>query len=352
MVSGAKQQHLNRDSNITVISEGYFKNDFSINFDFKNLDKKLTLLALPEEKENIKDDNFNASIYMFFSYTLYSIVNLLGKFIGFYYPEVENSVTNLIRGLILIGLSHLNFHIKNFDYISEFKKPKRKLLFLFIRCFFGSLCNFLLFESFKHMRISSSFTIFNTSPIFVSLLSVIFLNGKFTKLDMISFIVCFFSVCLITKPSFLIGVSDDGDSPFGIFLSIVSALLSSVAVFTNRVISKDFHFSISIYGIGICFFVQSAFILPFSENGFSTINFTCLLMAVILSCIFFYSMGFFVYSLNIGDPIKVLPITYIAIVLNQFYNTLIFKQYSDYYDYLGSFLIILINVLRTIIQKQ
>ena len=147
--------HQNRDSNITIVSETYLRNDFASNFKNLNLENKLSLLALPDEvdtlnKNHLHDDNFKASLYMFSSYTLYSIVNLLGKFIGFYYPEVENSITNLIRGIILIILSHVNFYLKNFDYKSEFKKPKKKLLFLFIRCFFGALCNFLLFESFMN----------------------------------------------------------------------------------------------------------------------------------------------------------------------------------------------------------
>jgi len=341
-----------KSSNFTVVNDCYFQNDFLINSIEIKSEKSLSLISSRnEEKVHLQDDNFKASIFIFCSYFLYSIVNLLGKYIGYYYPEVENSTTNLIRGLILVLFSHITWYYQKFDYLSELKKPKIKLLLLFIRCFFGSLCNFLLFESFKHMRISSSFTIFNISPIFVSILSVIFLNGKFTYFDFFSFFICFFSVCLITKPSFLIGVDDDGDTPLGIMISVISAILSAIAMFSNRVISKDFHYSISIYGMGIFFFFQSAFILPFTEKGFSSYNFTCFCISLVLSSIFFFSLGLFIHGLNIGDPIKVLPITYIAIVLNQFYNSLIFKQYSDFFDYLGSFLIIMINVLRTVMQK-
>ncbi len=343
MIKNENNIESNRDSYFTAVSNSYFTNDF---------EKKISLLSLPKDnKEHLNDDNFKASIYIFCSYTLYSIVNLLGKFIGFYYPLVENSTTNLIRGLILIILSHINFHIKKIDYISEFNKAKKKLLILFIRCFCGALCNFLLFESFKHMRISSSFTIFNISPIFVSIISVIFLKSNFTFLDLISYIICFFSVCLITKPSFLIRTDDESDTPFGIFLSVISAFLSAIAILSNRIIAKDFDYTISIYGMGICFLLQSAFILPFSEYGLTTLNFTCVFISVILSCIFFYSLGLFVHSLNIGDPIKIMPITYIGIVLNQFYNSLIFQQPSDMYDYIGSFLIIVINILRTLMQR-
>ncbi len=336
----------NRDSYFTAVSNSYFTDDF---------EKKLSLLNITKNKKqnHLKEDNFKASIFMFIGYFLYSIVNLLGKIIGFYFPLVENSTTNLIRGFILMILCHMYFHMKKIDYISQLNKPKKKLFFLFIRCFTGALSNFILFESLKHMRISSTITIVHTSPIFVSILSFIFLKSKFTILDLITFIICFFSICLITKPSILLtGNQDDGDTPYGLFLSVNCSILSAIAIFTNKVISKDFDHLISIYGMGICYILQSAFILPFTEYGFSTLNFTCVLISIILSIIFFYCLVFIVISLNIGNPIKILPITYIGIVINQFYNSLIFHQFSDVYDYIGCFFIIVINILKTVIQKE
>ena len=332
----------------SVIDDIYFeKHETFREFIFKNIDEKNNQLI----SDNI-ENNLKASLYIFISYILYSIVNLLGKVIGFYYPLVENSITNLFRGIFVAIICHIYFVIEKIDLRKEFNKPYKKLLFLLIRCFFGALCNFILFESFKYMRISSSFTIFNTSPIFVSILTVIFLNGKFNSFDILTFIVCFLSVCMITKPSFLFGSSDDADTNFGIFLSILSAIFSAVAVFTNKVISKDFNYIITIYVMALSFILISILVIPFTQYGFSTFTIYILILTLILSIIFYYSLGLFVQGINIGDPIKVLPITYVAIVMNLIYNTFIFKQACDWLDIIGSLLIIMINIIRTIYQKR
>lgn len=373
MKNAMDQEKLDSRSAHTIVKDYYFQDNYSVKCysterndkdDFINnniilsiesSDSSNSFISNRSKKAKrgyLRDDNFKASIFMFLSHSLYSIVNLIGKFIGFYYPEVENAITNLIRGIVLMALSVIYLKKKKVDFIKELDKPVKKLIILVIRCFFGAACNLIIFESFKYMRISSSFTIFNISPLFVSILAVIFLNGKITKLDIISFALCFISVCLIAKPfAFMRDSVDNEDTPFGVFLSLIAAVLSAIAIFSNRVISKDFHYIITIFGMGLCFFLQSAALIPFSKSGFSTINFNSFILAIILSTIFYYSFGFFVQAMNIGDPIKILPITYVSIVLNQFYNSFVFGQHTDYYDIIGMVTIITINILRTVKQR-
>jgi drug/metabolite transporter (DMT)-like permease len=328
------------------------KNSVVGDFYFENTYHTALVDEIKEPSNHIQDNNFKASLYVFCSSFLYSIVNLMGKVIGFYYPLVENSATNLVRGVVMCLICHYYFPKYGIELQKQFNKPLRTLLTLFVRCFFGGLCNFLLFESLKHMRISSSFTIFNTSPISATILSVIFIGGAITVFDALAFCICFMSVCMISKPSFLFGrADDDGDTPYGIFLSIIAAFLSGIAVFANKLLSKDFHFTISVYGMALSFIIISVIILPFTEYGLTTFSFEVFSWAVLLSVIFYYSLGLFVHAMNIGDPVKILPITYIAIVLNLLYNVFIFGQPCDFWDILGSFLIIAVNVLKTCAQR-
>jgi len=340
------------DSSFTIIHEDYFDEEQARN------SKKASFLLRGMSLDNITnkiefdhstEDNYKACILTFLSSFLYSITNFLGKVMSVYYPEVENTSTNLIRGIIIIILSHAYFYQKNIDLNQQINKPKIKIFVLFWRTVTGALCNFLLFESLKYMRISSSFTIFNLAPIFTSILTVIFLGGNLRKIDIIAFIVCFFSVILITKPAFIFDASStEEDHPLGIFFAFIAAGLSGIAVFLNKIIAKDFDVSFNVYGMGFAFAFVSLIINPFTNNGFSTLSFVPFLIAVILSVFFYFSVFIFFSALGIGDPIKILPINYIGIVLNMIYNFFIFGQSCDFLDIIGSCLIILINIYKTL----
>ena len=118
---------------------------------------------------------------MFIATLAFGIVNLIGKIIGFYYPEVNITATNFIRGFMLVLLSHLYFYYKNINLKKEIfeGKSKLKIFYLSMRCLSGLFGNIVLFLAFKNMRISSAFTIFQLYPILVSFLIWIFNLNKF-----------------------------------------------------------------------------------------------------------------------------------------------------------------------------
>ena len=63
------------------------------------------------------------------------------------------------------------------------------------------------------------------------------------------------NISFITKPSILFASNDnEDDTPFGIFISIIAAFVSAIAIFVNKVVSKDFHYIISVYFPRILFF--------------------------------------------------------------------------------------------------
>jgi len=293
------------------------------------------------------DDNYKACLYTFLSTFLYSITSFLGEVLSKYYPDVEASSTNFIRGIVLIFLSLFYSHKNKINLSQQINKLKDKIFVFTLRCLASALCNYLFFESLKYMRMSSSFTILNLSPIFTTILTVIFLNAVLLKIDIIALLVCFFSVILITKPAFIFSSSSSGeDHPLGIFLAFSAAVIAGISNFANKIIAKDFDTCFICLGIGIASSLLSLIISPFTTNGFGTLSFETFIIAIILSLFSFYSVFTWVFSISCGDIVKILPITYVGIVLNLIYSTFIFRQSCDFLDILGSCLIIFINIYK------
>jgi drug/metabolite transporter (DMT)-like permease len=319
------------------------------NTSFNSENQKQSLIEIQKTSlENLKENNFKASLAILIYSFLYSITTLIGKLLGMYHPEVENSATNLIRGIVVVMVSQLIFSKNNLSIQEELNKDRSKTKILLIRCLFGAFANFAFFQSLQNMRVSSAFTIFNVSPIITTVLSVIFLGIKITNADIYGFISCFFSVILITKPSFIFhSTVESDDKLIGIIWAISAMAASGFAIFLNKKIGKDFHFISNLYLMGVFFILISTFVLMISENGLRTLTFYSCFLAVLMSFFFFGSIACLAYSLSIGaDIVKILPITYSGVVINSFYNVVIFHQSFDIFDFIGSCIIIIVNILN------
>lgn len=341
------------ESHFSVISESYFPNDF--NTSNKN-NTKSDYLIPQENTIKIKKDNFKANILMFIATMTFTVVNLIGKIIGFYYPEVNITSCNFIRGPMLILLSHIYFYYKEINPKKEIfeGKSKLKIFILLMRSICGSCCHIFLFMAFKQMRISSAFTIFQLMPVIVSFLFWIFLNGPLAKVDIFALIICLLSVGLIVKPNFIFGDlgKDLGDTFIGFVYSIISVLVNSFAVFFTKFISFDFHFSVAPYLMGYLYIIECGLIVFFSEVGFESMSFVPFVLSVIMAVFFWINLYCFIFSITIGDPVKVLPMTYLGVVLTLIFNVFIFHQGIDLLDILGSLLIIIVNLYITISVKK
>jgi len=297
-------------------------------------------------------DNFKGSVLNFFSVFLFSLNNIIGKVLGYYYPEIENAVTNLIRGLTIGIISFIIIQRENFNLLKKLKsKSTKKLIILFFRCFTGSVANFFLLESLKYLRISSASTIFNLAPIIGTILSVVYLKSKFSHLDIFSFIICFFSLILITKPGFIFNANNE-DDPIGILICLIGASFAGSCIFLNKMIAKDFENIIITLILGILFIIESLMIIPFTKNGFSNYTFFAFTCAVLLAIFYFFHVSLFTMAIRISNPVKILPISYAGVVLTLLYNTFIFKQSCDFLDILGSVFIIFVNVFKICYQKN
>lgn len=344
------------DYSFVIVSDNYFRKNTlllsglnSALISRKNTDFNMHLNPNQENPVAYKESNLKASLAILMYSIIYSIATLIGKFLGMYYPQVENSATNLVRGFVVVIIAQIVFTYNNLSIKTELTRNWEKTKLLIWRSLFGALCNFCLFQSLQNMRISSAFTIFNVSPIITTLLSVIFLGFTMTNMDIFAFISCFFSVILITKPAFIFPSDlESEDKLIGIIWAVTSMCFSGVAVFLNKKIGKDFHFISNLYMMGVFFIIVSCFFLMISENGLRTMSLFSFCLAALMSVVFFASISCLAFSLSIGDPVKILPITYFGVVLNSFYNVLIFHQSFDIFDFIGSFIIIAVNVYNTI----
>jgi drug/metabolite transporter (DMT)-like permease len=347
-------------SDFSVISDSYFQinSNYQENYNNtknqknskgqenkENFEKFESLISLKKknpQKNIIVQNNFKSIIILFFSSFLFSITNLIGKYISMYYPEVNINTCNFIRGFFAFNLSLLYTYYYKIEIIKEFKNTSYSLLFkLIVRCTCGSTSQILLFISFKYLRISSATTIFCISPILVTIFTWILLNGKINKIDIIALIICFCSLCLITKPQFIFGgIHNENDTIIGCFFALLAAIVNSLAIFTSKLISCDFNLIIQPLVLGIFYMLECFILLCFEETGLESFTFFLVFLTIFFSTLFWINLLLFVYGLSLGDPIKVISIQYSGIVFTLFYNIFIFKQGFDILDLLGSFSII------------
>ena len=304
------------------------------------------------KSQSNKNNDIKGLIILIFSVFMWSVTNLFSKHLSIEYPKLENLAINFFRGIFLSIYSLIAIYYLKIPYIEEIKKSRSKFSLLIFRCFFGATANVLLFACFRHMRISSGFTIFCTYPLFVSIILVLYLKSSFCCSDFLSYILCSLAVVFISKPAFVFGENniEEGnvDSLFGVFLAFLSAISNAIGIIINKNIALDFHYLSSALFFGVFFIVDSIIFLPFTEYGISTVNFYNLIWIITLSFTFFIGLCGFVIALNIGNPVKILPGSYSGIVFTLFYNAFIFNNSTDFLDLLGTGIIILFNVLGSL----
>jgi drug/metabolite transporter (DMT)-like permease len=341
------------------IQNRFYSFENEINYYKRNaleLGRELNDLIIFDKYKSKENKNFLGLIYMFLSVLILSFSHLISKIMLVYFPKIENSANFFIRGIIIMTLAFywIRIHDKKI-----FQKQKNKIVNankiyqLILRCFFGALCNITLIESFKYTRISTSYTIFCTYPIFVSFLSVIYDNSKLRVFNIISYLACFISVIFISKPALFFEEKNEiNDTSYGIFLAFISSLVNGIGVYLNKSIGDDFHCLFSLFLIGFWFILITALIIPFTDYGFSSIDFWAFLLILISALIFYAGLMLFIEAMNIGEPIKILPIFYFGIVFTLIYNSLIFGLSVDIFDIGGSLIILIVNIIGSIDLKN
>lgn len=135
-------------------------------------------------------------------------------------------------------------------------------LYLFGRAFFGTIASFLYTISIHYIPIVNGTLLFNTAPIFIPILSVLFLNCKIAKKIWLAVLLGFVGIIMIIRPTEAI-FTQTGDLvgiASGIFLAI-AYLLMKILTDTDPGIRIIFYYlSIGmLLQIPLLFFVEPNF---------------------------------------------------------------------------------------------
>ncbi|WP_366937803.1 DMT family transporter [uncultured Ezakiella sp.] len=161
-------------------------------------------------EENIK----KASILMLLSAFSFAIMQIAVKYSAQTVPVVELVV---MRNLFLVFTSVISLKKQG----KPFVRDKKNLPKLFLRGFFGMLGVLLYFIATKYLPTAEAAILQKSSPFFVMVFAAIFLKEKVSKIDVISLLIAFAGVAIITKPT--------GDFNIYSIVAFLSALFAAMA---------------------------------------------------------------------------------------------------------------------------
>ena len=106
---------------------------------------------------------------------------------------------------------------------------------LLIRVLGGGLGVIFWILSIKTLSLTIASTIFNTIPIWTTILARIFISESFTYMKLFSLLLSFFGVLLIIKPNFIfVSTEADAINYYGILMAILFALSAAIVNISLR----------------------------------------------------------------------------------------------------------------------
>lgn len=226
-----------------------------------------------------------------------------------------------------------------------------KPFLLFFRGFLGALAILSSFYIVIHLGLAEAITYQQSYPIYLALISVIFLKLKMSKQEWLSIIAGFVGICLIFFPQFKNSSASVFDHSFGIFYAIIAALAYlSIAelskVYENRTIVLVFmttgvSLPILVILIGQLFsltqphFLFAPFVMPNLNEWF--LIFLMGIMALV-------AQMYITKAFAIGNSGQVSAMGYSQIVISIFFGILIGDPFPSLWGFVGMLLIILSGV--------
>ncbi len=200
--------------------------------------------------ENIK----KASILMLLSAFSFAIMQMAVKYSAQTVPVVELVV---MRNLFLVFTSVISLKKQGKPYVRD----KKNIPKLFLRGFFGMLGVLLYFIATKYLPTAEAAILQKSSPFFVVVFAAILLKEKVTKIDVISLILAFVGVAIITKPT--------GDFNIYSIVAFLSALFAAMAYVIIGMLKGKEEGETVMLAFGL---VTVVILAPFMIKGFKVPN--------------------------------------------------------------------------------
>lgn len=247
----------------------------------------------------------------------------------------------LVKSLKHLPLMELVFFrsIPTFLFLIIIIKQKKLPIFgnnkllLFFRSFFGFITMLGFVFTFAKMNLTDAMAIRQLSPLFVILLSSIFLHEKIDSKKIFIFILVSLGALLVIKPGFRYEM-------LPVTVGIISAFSSASAHTILRGLRKTDHPLVIVYLFAMFSTIISLVILIF-QNNFYIPNKVEVLFLIFLSLISFLAQISLSYSYRLTSANVGSLYLYSRVLFTAILDFIIFDEIPDYLSILGCILIIL-----------
>ena len=224
-------------------------------------------------------------------------------------------------------------------------------LFYYFSEALGALAILSSFYIVIHLGLAEAITYQQSYPIYLALISIVFLKLKMSKQEWVSIIAGFVGICLIFFPQFKHSNASVFDHSFGVFYAIIAALAyMSIAelskVYENRTIVLVFmttgvSLPILVTLIGKFFslthpyFLFAPFVIP---------NLNEWLLILLMGIMALVAQIYLTKAFSIGNSGQVSAMGYSQIVISIFFGILIGDPLPSVWGFVGMLLIVLSGI--------
>lgn len=267
--------------------------------------------------ENIK----KASILMLLSAFSFAVMQMAVKYSAQTVPVVELVV---MRNLFLVFTSIISLKKQGKPYVRD----KKNIPKLFLRGFFGMLGVLLYFIATKYLPTAEAAILQKSSPFFVVVFAAILLKEKVTKIDVISLILAFVGVAIITKPT--------GDFNIYSIVAFLSALFAAMAYVIIGMLKGKEEGETVMLAFGL---VTVVLLAPFMVKGFKVPNTKEALGMIMVGIGGACGQYFLTKSYLMAPASKVSIYNYSSVVFSSIFGYFLFGDKIDFATGIGMILV-------------
>ena len=267
--------------------------------------------------ENIK----KASILMLLSAFSFAIMQMAVKYSAQTVPVVELVV---MRNLFLVFTSIISLKKQGKPYVRD----KKNISKLFLRGFFGMLGVLLYFIATKYLPTAEAAILQKSSPFFVVVFAAILLKEKVTKIDVISLLLAFVGVAIITKPT--------GDFNIYSIVAFLSALFAAMAYVIIGMLKGKEEGETVMLAFGL---VTVVLLAPFMVKGFKIPNAKEALGMLMVGIGGACGQYFLTKSYLMAPASKVSIYNYSSVVFSSIFGYFLFGDKIDFATGIGMILV-------------
>jgi drug/metabolite transporter (DMT)-like permease len=286
-------------------------------------------------------DKTKALLYILFSTISFSIMGLFVRYIQDL-PVIQkvffrNSISFILALFLIIKSKPVNFTSYTGKMESQF--------FLLTRSVLGFIGVFLNFYAITHLKLADSQILNRLSPIWVTIVAVIFLKESYNRNQIFSIILALVGAIFVIKPQFsmdiLPGIS-------GIASGITAGVSYTILRYLRGKEKPEtiiFYFSF--------FSIMASF--PLMIFNYIPPSMTQLIMLLLTGLFASFGQLGLTYGFRYAEAGKVSIFTYTGIIFSTLIGFIVWKEIPDLWSILGGLLILasaLINYLRSISQSQ